>query len=52
MIPFANSNDYLLVVAGSELVSFKGVAHLPYEEAPVESIGEDREFLLVPPATP
>lgn len=51
MIPFANSNDYLKAIAGSKLVSFKGVGHLPHEEAPGESIGAVRTFLLAP-ATP
>ncbi len=48
MIPFANANDYLLVIAGSRLVSFKGVGHLPHEEAPDKSIGAVRAFLLAP----
>ena len=48
MIPFANSNDYLKAIAGSKRVSFKGVGHLPHEEAPDESIGAVREFLMVP----
>ncbi len=50
MIPFDNSNDYLRAIARSKLVSFKGVGHLPHEEAPGESIGEVREFLLGPGA--
>ena len=48
MIPFANSSDYLKAIAGSKLVSFKGVGHLPQEEAPEESIGAVRDFLLGP----
>ncbi len=53
MIPFANSNDYLKAIAGSRRVSFKGVGHLPHEEAPAESVGAVRDFLLSPaPATP
>lgn len=50
MIPFANSNDYLLVIAGSKRVSFKGVGHLPHEEAPEASIGAVQAFLLEPNA--
>ena len=50
MIPFANSNDYLLAIAGSRRVSFKGVGHLPHEEAPEASIGAVRAFLLAPNA--
>jgi pimeloyl-ACP methyl ester carboxylesterase len=48
MIPFANSNDYLKAINGSKLVSFKGVGHLPHEEAPEESIGAVRDFLTAP----
>jgi len=48
MIPFANSNDYLKAIAGSQRVSFKGVGHLPHEEAPGASMGAVREFLLAP----
>jgi pimeloyl-ACP methyl ester carboxylesterase len=48
MIPFANSNDYLKAIAGSKRVSFKGVGHLPHEEAPGASMGAVREFLLAP----
>lgn len=55
MIPFANSNDYLKAIAGSKRVSFKGVGHLPHEEAPEQSIGAVRNFLLAnaqPPVKP
>ena len=55
MIPFANSNDYLKAIAGSKRVSFKGVGHLPHEEAPEQSIGAVRSFLLAtarPPVKP
>ena len=52
MIPFANANDYLLAIAGAKLVSFKGVGHLPHEEAPRESIGDVRAFLLGSAASP
>lgn len=48
MIPFANSNEYLKAIAGSKRVSFKGVGHLPHEEAPGASMGAVREFLLAP----
>ena len=48
MIPFANSNDYLKAIAGAKRVSFKGVGHLPHEEAPAESVGAVREFLMAP----
>jgi len=48
MIPFANPNDYLKEIADPKLVSFKGVGHLPDQEAPGESIRAVREFLLGP----
>ena len=48
MIPFANANDYLKAIAGSKLVSFKGVGHLPHEEAPDESVRPVNVFLLAP----
>ena len=48
MIPFGNSNDYLKAIKGAKRVSFKGVGHLPHEEAPAESVLAVREFLLVP----
>ena len=48
MIPLANAKDYLGAIAGSKLVSFKGVGHLPHEEAPGESIQPVRSFLLAP----
>jgi pimeloyl-ACP methyl ester carboxylesterase len=46
MIPFANSNDYLKAIKGAQRVSFKGVGHLPHEEAPAQSVGAVREFLM------
>jgi pimeloyl-ACP methyl ester carboxylesterase len=52
MIPFANSNDYLKAIAWSKLVSFRGVGHLPHEEAPGESVGAVREFLSAPTTSP
>ncbi len=48
MIPFANSNDYLKAIAGSKRVSFKGVGHLPHEEAPAQSVGAVQAFLMTP----
>jgi len=52
MVPFGNSNDYLNAIAGAKRVSFKGVGHLPHEEAPAESVTAVRDFLRSPaPAT-
>ena len=48
MIPFSNSNDYLKAIKGSKRVSFKGVGHLPHEEAPAESVMAVRDFLMMP----
>ncbi len=48
MIPFANSNDYLKAIKDAKRVSFKGVGHLPHEEAPAESVTAVRGFLLSP----
>ncbi len=53
MIPYANSNDYLKAIAGSKRVSFKGMGHLPHEEAPAESVVAVQAFLRLPTqATP
>ena len=48
MIPFSNSNDYLKAIKGAKRVSFKGVGHLPHEEAPAESVMAVRDFLMMP----
>lgn len=48
MIPFANANDYLKAIKDAKRVSFRGVGHLPHEEAPAESVTAVREFLLLP----
>jgi pimeloyl-ACP methyl ester carboxylesterase len=45
MIPVANAQDYLRAVAGSRLVTFPGVGHLPHEEAPAVSVPALRAFL-------
>ena len=45
MIPVANAQDYLGAVAGSRLVAFPGVGHLPHEEAPAVSLPALRTFL-------
>lgn len=51
MVPFGNSNDYLKAIAGAKRVSFKGVGHLPHEEAPAESVMAVRDFLRSPAPT-
>jgi pimeloyl-ACP methyl ester carboxylesterase len=45
LIPFANARDYLAGIAGSRLVSFPNLGHLPFEEAPAESIVPVEAFL-------
>ena len=52
MIPFANSNDYLKAIAGSKLVSFRGVGHLPHEEAPAQSVKAVLAFFNATPQPP
>ena len=47
MIPFANSKDYLKAIQGARRVSFKGVGHLPQEEAPMASVIAVRDFLVM-----
>lgn len=46
MIPFSNSADYTSAIAGSKLVAFDGVGHLPQEEAPEASLPAVKAFLL------
>jgi pimeloyl-ACP methyl ester carboxylesterase len=45
MIPFANARDYLQAVAGSRLVSWPQVGHLPQEEAAEQSLKAVADFL-------
>jgi pimeloyl-ACP methyl ester carboxylesterase len=45
MIPFANAKDYLKIVAGSRLVSFPTLGHVPQEEDPAASLAPVRAFL-------
>ncbi len=46
MIPFSNAADYTSAIAGSKLVAFDGVGHLPQEEAAKTSLPAVKEFLL------
>jgi pimeloyl-ACP methyl ester carboxylesterase len=45
MIPFANSADYLKAISNVKLAAFKGIGHLPQEEAATESLKAVLEFL-------
>jgi pimeloyl-ACP methyl ester carboxylesterase len=45
MIPFANARDYLHAIAGSRLVSWPQVGHLPQEEAAEQSLKAVADFL-------
>lgn len=45
MIPVTNARDYLQAIAGSRLVSWPGVGHVPQEEAAKASLERVAEFL-------
>jgi pimeloyl-ACP methyl ester carboxylesterase len=45
MIPFANSADYLKTISNVKLAAFKGIGHLPQEEAATQSLKAVAEFL-------
>jgi pimeloyl-ACP methyl ester carboxylesterase len=45
MIPVANAQDYLRVLAHARLVTFEKVGHLPHEEAPEQSLPSVKAFL-------
>ncbi|MBS0559871.1 MAG: alpha/beta fold hydrolase, partial [Proteobacteria bacterium] len=45
MIPVANAQDYLGSIAGSRLVTFPDLGHVPQEEAPERSLAPVRAFL-------
>ncbi len=46
MIPFANAKDYLRLLPNATLKSFSRLGHLPFEEAPAETLGPVRAFLF------
>ena len=46
MIPFANSKDYLRLLPHATITSFPRLGHLPFEEAPGESLMPVRAFLI------
>lgn len=45
MIPIANAQDYLKALPHARLVTLPGLGHLPFEEAPEQSLGPVRAFL-------
>lgn len=45
LIPFSNAVDYVKAIPGATLVSFPELGHVPFEEAPSETIGPLRAFL-------
>jgi pimeloyl-ACP methyl ester carboxylesterase len=45
MIPVSNAQDYLQAIAGSRLVSWPNVGHLPQEEAAQLSLKALADFL-------
>jgi pimeloyl-ACP methyl ester carboxylesterase len=46
LIPFSNSADYMKAIPSAKLVALPGMGHLPHEEAPEQTIGVVRAFLL------
>lgn len=45
LIPFSNAADYLKALPNARLVSFPALGHVPFEEAPEESIEPLKTFL-------
>lgn len=45
LIPFSNAADYLKALPNARLVSFPKLGHVPFEEAPEDTIGALRSFL-------
>jgi pimeloyl-ACP methyl ester carboxylesterase len=45
MIPFSNAADYLRDIPNARLLALPGLGHVPFEEAPAESIAPVLEFL-------
>jgi pimeloyl-ACP methyl ester carboxylesterase len=45
MIPFSNAADYLRAIPGAKLVALPGLGHVPFEEAPDESLQPVLAFL-------
>jgi pimeloyl-ACP methyl ester carboxylesterase len=45
MIPIANAQDYLAVLAQARLVALPGIGHVPQEEAPADTLAPVRDFL-------
>jgi pimeloyl-ACP methyl ester carboxylesterase len=45
MIPFANARDYLRAMPHAQLVALPGLGHVPFEEAPAESLPPVLAFL-------
>jgi pimeloyl-ACP methyl ester carboxylesterase len=45
MIPFANSTDYLRDLPHATLVKLPDLGHVPFEEAPAESLPPVQNFL-------
>ncbi len=45
MIPFTNAADYLRAIPHATLVAFPALGHVPFEEAPAESLTPAEDFL-------
>ncbi len=50
MIPPSNAADYARAIPHSELVMLPGLGHVPFEEAPEQSLRPVLRFLAAPPA--
>jgi len=48
MIPFTNAADYMRDIPHAKLVALPGLGHVPFEEAPAESIAPVMTFLAAP----
>jgi pimeloyl-ACP methyl ester carboxylesterase len=45
MVPLSNAADYQRALRDSRLVTFPTLGHVPFEEAPAETLGAVRDFL-------
>jgi len=48
MIPFSNSADYMRDIPNAKLVALPGLGHVPFEEAPAQSLPPVEAFLAAP----
>lgn len=48
MIPFSNAADYMKDIPNAKLVALPGLGHVPFEEAPAQSLPPVEAFLAAP----